>query len=597
MKVVSLKALLLGLPVLAVLPVLVYAAFLLKLSAHQAQDAARVELAAGAHAMGIALQRDLEQAMLALSLLASSPGIDEQGRIDEERLQSLAARLAGARFGLRSFILVRPDGTVDFAYPAHLVPGGHLEQAPHHQDVLARGAPVLSGLHASRIDGQPAVSVNMPVRRGGQVRWVLSARLSPAHLADTMAAHLGQRDAIGTLLDPQLQITARTQQMDTFFNRRPSPQTLTALAGGPAGMARFRTLDGNELLWAWTTLPGGWKALVGTPARTLDETLRRSMGRLALAGLVVLGVSLLLSSHLAGRIARSVDDIADNAHRLVEGGRSSYRPTGIRQVDALYRDIEKAMAMVVNALASERAARTAADEHNRAKDVFIALLSHELRNPLAPIRTAARVLQSPRAPEDRKRWAVDVIDRQAGTMARLLDDLLDISRVSRGRIELRLQRVQMQQVLEDAAEVARPLVEERQLALTLHPPPRPIELDADPLRLTQVFGNLLTNAAKYTPPGGRIDVDTALHDGAVEVSVRDTGIGLAADSLDAVFGMFTQVRGARESGPGGLGIGLALVRGLVELHGGRVSAASPGLGHGATFRVMLPCCSAPEPGA
>jgi PAS domain S-box-containing protein len=239
-------------------------------------------------------------------------------------------------------------------------------------------------------------------------------------------------------------------------------------------------------------------------------------------------------------------------------------------------------------------AEKALREADRRKDEFLAILAHELRNPLAPVRSAAKVLRAPLADAKTRDWATAVIDRQIHTMASLLDDLLDVSRITRGHLVLHKQKASISSILETSLEVARPLVESRHHTLSISLPDTPIEVDGDPLRLSQVFSNLLTNAAKYSEPSGRIDVTVAQAAEGIEVSVKDSGLGLEAESLSRIFEMFSQVKSALERSEGGLGIGLALVKGIVELHGGRVSAFSEGLGHGSEFRVLLPRATASQ---
>jgi CheY-like chemotaxis protein/two-component sensor histidine kinase len=243
---------------------------------------------------------------------------------------------------------------------------------------------------------------------------------------------------------------------------------------------------------------------------------------------------------------------------------------------------------------ARRDAEEALREADRKKDRFIATLAHELRNPLAPIRTAAELLGNPRAGAAELDWARQVIRRQVGHMATLLDDLLDVARITRGKLELRRQPLRLDAVVDTAVEVARPLIDERRIALDVQlPSPAPL-LEADPLRLAQVISNLLTNAAKYSDPGGRIAL-TARHQGAqVEIAVRDDGIGIPREALDSIFQVFSQVQGAMGRSQGGLGIGLSLVKGLVELHGGTVVAHSEGPGRGSEFVVTLPCLTEPK---
>jgi two-component system CheB/CheR fusion protein len=228
---------------------------------------------------------------------------------------------------------------------------------------------------------------------------------------------------------------------------------------------------------------------------------------------------------------------------------------------------------------------------DRRKDEFLAMLAHELRNPLAPVRNGLQVIRmSPdRTVRDR---SLEMMDRQLAHMVRLVDDLLDGSRIARGKLGVRRRHVTLADVVTSAVETARPAIDAAGHALDVSLPAEPVYLDADLTRLAQVFGNLLTNSAKYTPPGGRIALSADRQDGRVVVSVRDTGMGIPAGSLPHVFDMFSQVDQSLERPTGGLGIGLALVKGLVEMHGGTVTARSEGPGCGSTFTVTLPVIGA-----
>jgi PAS domain S-box-containing protein len=242
--------------------------------------------------------------------------------------------------------------------------------------------------------------------------------------------------------------------------------------------------------------------------------------------------------------------------------------------------------------AERRGRAEALREADRRKDEFLATLAHELRNPLAPIRYAVRLVR-PDAPAAALEQARATIERQSTHMARLLDDLLDVSRITRGAIELKREVLDLGRAVADAVEVARPMIARVPHRLLFTAPERPVCVDADPTRLAQVVANLLENAAKYTEPGGVIAV-TVAEDGAhAVVSVKDTGIGLAPGMRARVFELFSQVHQSLVSPRGGLGIGLAIVRRLVELHGGTVEVLSEGLGHGSEFVVRLPRVDAP----
>lgn len=238
----------------------------------------------------------------------------------------------------------------------------------------------------------------------------------------------------------------------------------------------------------------------------------------------------------------------------------------------------------------ERLRQNAADlsEANRRKTEFLAMLAHELRNPLAPITNALQIIRKTVGNAPAVASVTDIMERQVDHMVKLVDDLLDVNRISQGKIDLRRERIDVTTVVCDAVETVRPLSERRAQDLTVSLPPEPIFLDADPLRLAQVLVNLLNNAIKFTEKGGRIQLTVERQGRLAQISVRDSGIGLAPDQLPLVFDMFMQVNASLERTAGGLGIGLTLVKSLVEMHGGTVEARSAGMGHGSEFVVRIP---------
>ena len=250
--------------------------------------------------------------------------------------------------------------------------------------------------------------------------------------------------------------------------------------------------------------------------------------------------------------------------------------------------------VTVQVLAREQlnSMREAAEAANRAKDEFLAMLGHELRNPLSPILTALQLmkLQGPQGAER----ARDVIERQVTHLTRLVDDLLDVSRIARGKVELKREVVELAEVVAKAIEMASPLLEQRNHSLTVDVPRHGLSVNADPTRLGQVVSNLLTNAAKYPPAAGRITVRARAEGGEVVLSIQDTGIGIAPDVLPRIFEMFVQDSQASDRALGGLGLGLTIVRNLIERHGGSVSVRSEGPGKGSEFVVRLPRVERPE---
>jgi signal transduction histidine kinase len=386
--------------------------------------------------------------------------------------------------------------------------------------------------------------------------------------AGALAAAIGVRRVLLYVRDPQLQVML------------PAPGMAKTVAGGPlwrqflrdlgdSGNARAQVdLDGETTFAAAHVASGVALVLVGGTAQSeLPVPLRDALPLLAAA----------LRSEFTVQVVRAesaqAHEAASRAHQLAKA------------LDAA----RASSAQLNNQLRLE---------HQR-KDEFLAMLAHELRNPLAPIVSALEILRRSSAhpltaaSSDK---LFGVMTRQLQQLTHLVDDLLDVSRVSRGLIELRLEDLRLQHVIDSAIDATRALLEGRGHRLSVQGDEQgSIHVRGDRVRLLQVFSNLLNNAAKYTEPGGRLQVRVGFRRGQALVEVQDSGIGIPPDLLGSIFDLFAQVPGSLDRAPGGLGIGLTLVRTLVELHGGTVKAASPGLGHGSTFTVTLPLVPEPQP--
>ncbi|MGZ5001254.1 MAG: ATP-binding protein [Methylomonas sp.] len=236
----------------------------------------------------------------------------------------------------------------------------------------------------------------------------------------------------------------------------------------------------------------------------------------------------------------------------------------------------------------QKRAKMALLEADRRKDEFLAMLAHELRNPLAPIQNAAQLLKMHATTDAKLTWCHEVIDRQVTHMTKLLDDLLDVARIMLGKVRLKTERVDLNEMIDNAVEASRPLIESRQQVLTIAQAKTPQWLEGDRIRLVQVLSNLLNNAAKYTGEGGHISLSAKTAGSDAVIEVQDSGIGIAPEILPQIFDLFTQADHSLAHSQGGLGIGLTLVRQLVELHGGKVTAESAGMGQGSLFTVRLP---------
>jgi signal transduction histidine kinase/ActR/RegA family two-component response regulator len=320
-------------------------------------------------------------------------------------------------------------------------------------------------------------------------------------------------------------------------------------------------LDGQP---AWSELPVIILTTVG----------ERSAERLDHIAAAAGGVTLLERPLGAATLLRSIE-VALRSRRRQYQVRDLLAAQQAREM--ALRDSEERLRLAIDALR----------DADRRKDAFLATLSHELRNPLAPIRNAAEVLASPRLTPLQLRWTQNVIQRQATHMASLLDDLLELTRITQGKLQLRKQVCSIQSIVDAAVETARPLLERKKHQLLIRVPDDIPPFVADPVRLAQAVSNLLTNAAKYTDAGGRIELSARLGE-RLTIAVQDDGIGIPAEQLEGLFVMFSQIPSAIGRSEGGLGVGLALVKGIAELHGGTVEAQSDGAGKGSRFVLTLP---------
>ncbi len=326
--------------------------------------------------------------------------------------------------------------------------------------------------------------------------------------------------------------------------------------------------------WEMVCLTGaaeaGDESSTSRPAAESEAVgVRREVPGTPIAPHSVLAVPLCARGHCVGVIALAIGE-----------GRSPFGPEEV----SLARDLAGRAAIAIDNARLYRDVQ----ENNRRKNEFLAMLAHELRNPLAPIRSAAEILRMLNIPDSNLLWASDVIGRQVEHLVRLVDDLLDISRITGGKIQLRVETVDAAVAVSRAVETSRPLIDSRRHALNVDLPAYPILVKADLVRLSQVLSNLLNNAAKYTEEGGRIDLEVSHEDGEVVFRVCDNGIGITPEMLPRIFDLFTQVDRSLDRSQGGLGVGLTLVRQLVEMHGGTVRVHSDGPNRGSVFVVRLP---------
>lgn len=396
----------------------------------------------------------------------------------------------------------------------------------------------------------------------------LSERANRIQAAAEVAAHFEAESLV--LLVEDIEVDALL----------PAPGTPQAVAGGPAWRAFLRQCRA----------PGIHSGTVAYP------TADTSSSAVACAGsgiaLVFIGGSTDLSrleplSMLLPLLGAAIR--AQHAQEAASGEILVAREEA-RHAGALARSLDEARADLERQTKSLADAQTRAESAARTKDEFLAMLGHELRNPMGPITTALQIMRF-KGSNSREQ---DILERQVGNLLRLIDDLLDVSRIASGKVELRIERIELAVAVARAVELASPLLERKQQVLSVDVPDRGLAVDGDPERLAQVFSNLLNNAAKYSDAGTRIVVSAERRANRVDVRVKDDGYGIAPSMLETIFDQFTQQQQSIERSLGGLGLGLAIVKNLVSLHGGSVRAVSAGRGNGSEFIVDLPISSVPD---
>jgi signal transduction histidine kinase len=435
--------------------------------------------------------------------------------------------------------------------------------------------------------------LSAPIRlQDGQMGGVLVSAFD----AELLARRLARTGSNVYLADGYGRLIASRQDTDVELQSLPAGWDRELRLGKGLVMARR--------IAAFAKVPGGldWMVAVERPRAAALAGVRKGRDLAFVLLLIVVPLAVIGGIIVAGLIARPLGALAGAVTEMTEMGAGNpalpaipLETSGITEVASLATAFQEMRGrLAVRTRESERLAtelRGRADalaETDRRKDEFLAMLAHELRNPLGAIANAAHVMDQIGASQPPMQRAVGVIQRQIQHLVRLVDDLLDVSRITRGKIDLRLEPMDLRDAVRSAVEMTRPIVEAKEHALRVELPPAPLTVHADVTRLEQVLGNLVRNAAKYTEPGGKIEVTAWSEDGEAAVRVRDNGIGIPTELLPRIFDLFIQGEQSLDRSGGGLGIGLTLVHRLVEMHGGQVAAESGGEGQGSEFTVRLP---------
>jgi len=451
--------------------------------------------------------------------------------------------------------------------------------------------PVVSQVIESPKLKSSAFAVRVPVMRGGQLVYVISAVLPTDKILAVLIRQNIPSGSVTSVFDHTSRRVARSQRATSPF-ASPSLQVLLN-RGDSQGVGRTVTREGTENYTGYTRLPdSGWVVVVGTSVEAASEGLRALLRAVALGLAASLGFAVLLAWVLSRRILQPIDALKNGAVALGRGA-----PVQLPRLDIVELDD---VALVLTAAAADRdraaaqitQALRAAEDANRSKDQFLAMLGHELRNPLAPISTAVQLMAL--KGDNNIAQERHVIERQLVHVTRLVDDLLDVSRITSGRLTIRHEPVLIAAILTQVVDTIRQLLHQRSLSIELAPEMDEAWIAGDEVRLVQIFNNLLVNAIKFTGPGQSIRVRAAVEGSEVRVAVEDTGVGLTPMELERIFGLFYQAPQSADRARGGLGLGLPIVKSLVEMHQGSVHATSAGPGQGSCFTVRLPRCAPPQ---
>lgn len=592
----------LGLMALAVLvPIMLFSAIALSMLMQAEREAALRSLQETARATALAVDRELSLDEARAKVLASAASL-AAGNFQEFHERATIVNRDG-----KSWTVLYDESGQQLANT--LVPYGaapaRRDDPEYGRDVLRSGVTQVSDLRRDAVAGGNVLSVDVPVILDSKRRYVLSQVFLPAELDVALRKSEMPAPYIIGIFDRKGVSIARSHRATDLVGKPVRKDLFDASRTASEGVLQHDTREGIRVYDAYKRSSlSGWSVAVGAPVKVIEASARQAVMIASLGLLAAIACALALALFFSRRMALSIDSAANSAAALGRGEAPQPFASGVLEFDRLHAALDVAGRILqqerssrasveqerARLFASEQDARRVAENQNRAKDEFLAMLSHELRNPLAAISNSIALMEHPAVSGETSARARNIIKRQSRHLARIVDDLLDLGRLMNGKVVLVRQRLDLAEAVRDCVQAMQITgrVDEHQLRVQA----APAWIEADPTRVEQIISNLIGNALKYTPAGGSISVDVVSAGADALLTVSDSGIGMPPDLLGRVFDVFVQGSGALDRSQGGLGIGLALVRQLAVLHGGDVSAASPGQGMGSTFTVRLPLAAA-----
>ncbi|MBW8866015.1 MAG: response regulator [Acidobacteria bacterium] len=534
---------------------------------------------ATARAISVAIDTEVEKTTAALEVFGALHALDVP---DLAAFDSLARRLIVRQRDWSSIILADASDRVLAAFPDGDTDVSHSPAAGWARTVITTGHPLVSKLFSLADIPGYFVMVAVPVSRDGHTRLALGARVRSDSLSAILRAQQGPPNVVVALVDTANRIVARSARENAYVASEARPPLMAVAAGKMEGSWETVSREGVPTYAAFSrSAKNGLLVAIAEPRDEVDGPVRRLLWLLAGVWVVILAAGAGLGLALGQVIVRAMRSASYAAMALARGEPVAPSGSRIAEIDDLAAGLREAAA-TLEARNRER------DEASRLKDEFLMTISHELRTPLTAIYGWSRMLSTGQLREPQRERALVAIERNAKALGQLVNDLLDVSRVVSGKLRLDVQPVAAPDVVAAAIDAIRPAAMAKNITVTTAVAPGELTVSGDAGRLQQVVWNLLSNAVRFTPNGGRIDVEIARTADTVSIAVRDSGTGIAADFLPHVFERFRQGGAGTTRTHGGLGLGLAIVRHLVELHGGTVCAENNAEGAGATFRVALP---------